>query len=249
MSTPRPVHLIAIVGGSGAGKGWLVDRLCRHLGEHACRLQLDDFYRDRSHLPLARRAQLNFDVPRAIDWDWAERALLACRTGQPTTLPRYDFATHARVAERALWQPRPFVFVDGLWLLRPPSLRRLFDLKVYLDTPATLRCTRRLARDVAERGYPREMVDRQLRTAVLPMHERYVEPQKKYADLVLTQPFREPEVLALADRLWALLVDSELVQPWQHETFRADLLELLRPSPRRETSSRAAASADHEYCH
>ena len=234
MSSVYPVHLIAVVGGSGAGKGWLVERLCRVIGEAACRLQLDDFYRDRSHLPLARRARLNFDIPSAIDWQSAERVLLACRAGERTTLPSYTFATHSRISEHTEWAPRSLVFVDGLWLLRPPAVRRLFDLKLYLDTPAELRCTRRLQRDAAERGYSREMIDRQLRTAVLPMHERYVEPQKQHADLVLHQPFREAELLELADRLWTILYRAELAPSWQHETVRAELITLL---------------ADHEYSH
>ena len=233
MSAMNPVFLIAIVGGSGAGKGWLVERLCRVVGEHASRLQLDDFYRDRSHLPPSRRARLNFDIPSAIDWAWAERVLRDCRAGARTTLPCYDFATHSRVAQRTDWAPRSLVFVDGLWLLRPPAVRQLFDLKIYLDTPGDLRCSRRLARDVAERGYSRDMVDRQLRTAVLPMHERYVEPQKAHADVVLHQPFREPELLILADRLWTMLSHAGLVATWQHETFRAELLDLL---------------VNHEYC-
>jgi uridine kinase len=233
MSRRLPVQLVAVVGGSGAGKGWLVERLCQHLGYDACRLHLDDFYRDRSHLPLARRAQLNFDIPAAIDWEWAERVLLDCRAGQSTTLPCYDFATFSRTPLERTWSPRPIVFVDGLWLLRPPAVRRLFDLKIYLDTPTELRCTRRLARDVAERGYSREMVDRQLRHAVLPMHERYVEPQRKHADLVLRQPFEEASLLELSERLWGLLARASLRERWQHETFRADLVALL---------------SRHEYC-
>jgi len=233
MSNPYPVYLVAVVGGSGAGKGWLVERLCRVVGEHACRLQLDDFYRDRSHLPPSRRARLNFDVPDAIDWDWAERVLLDCRAGESTTLPSYDFATHTRCSQCRHWLPRSLVFVDGLWLLRPPAIRRLFDLKIYLDTPTDLRCTRRLARDVVERGYSRDMVDRQLRTAVLPMHSRYVEPQKKYADIVLKQPFEEAQLAELADRMWTMLSSASLVHPWQHETFRAELIGLL---------------ANHEFC-
>lgn len=234
MSSAYPVHLVAIVGGSGAGKGWLVQRLCQLLGNHAAHLQLDDFYRDRSHLPMDRRSRLNFDVPQAIDWCWAEQVLLDCRAGQSTTLPRYDFATHARLPQPTRWSPRSIVLVDGLWLLRPPGIRRLFDLKIYLDTPTDLRCSRRLSRDVAERGYSREMVDRQLRSAVLPMHDRYVEPQKKYADLVLTQPFRESELLTLADGLWTILENTGLMPAWQHATFRADLLALL---------------THHELCH
>ncbi|HUR58080.1 MAG TPA: uridine-cytidine kinase [Opitutaceae bacterium] len=227
MIATQPSLLIAIVGGSGAGKGWVVERLCRLLGERAAGLQLDDFYRDRSDLPLARRARLNFDVPQAIDWESAVRTLRECRAGLPTRVPRYDFATYSRVGDEPTWLPRPVVFVDGLWLLHPPEVRELFDLTIYLDTPPELRRQRRLTRDVSERGYCAEDVERRLRTAVAPMHNRYVEPQKKHADLVLAQPFAERELLGLAGRLWTLLSRAQLVEPWMHETFRAELLSLL----------------------
>jgi uridine kinase len=235
MNPTHEVQLIAVVGGSGAGKGWLVERLCRLLGDKAAHLQLDNFYRDRSHLPMSRRARLNFDVPDAIDWDEAERVLRDCRAGRPTRVPFYDFATHSRVAARAcnVWSPRPVVFVDGLWLLRRPAIRELFDLKIFLDTPTGMRCSRRLTRDSIERGYTRAAIEQQLRAAVLPMHNRYVEPQKKVADLVLTQPFRERDLVALIEALWSRLAHASLVHPWEHETFRAELVDLL---------------ANHEYC-
>jgi uridine kinase len=226
MSIPSTVQLVAIVGGSGAGKGWLVVRLCRLLGERAGHLQLDDFYRDRSHLPPGRRARINFDRPAAIDWDAAEHVLRDCRAGQPTRVPSYDFATYTRnrSREHPAWQPRPIVLVDGLWLLRPPAIRRLFDLKVFLDTPTDLRCSRRMARDVAERGYTAETVERQLRTAVVPMHDRFVEPQKKWADVVVRQPFQEENLLTLADGLWALLTRASLTGTWTPESFRHEFL-------------------------
>ena len=224
---------MAVVGGSGAGKGWFVDRLCRVLAGNACHLQLDDFYRDLSHLPLSVRAQQNFDVPDAIDWAGAERVLRACRNGEPTAIPTYDFATHCRTDENIPWDPRPLVLVDGLWLLHPPEIRSLFALKIFLDAPADLRRRRRLARDVAERGYTREAIEHQLRTAVVPMHDRYVEPQKQWADIILTQPFQEKQILNLCDRLWPLLADTGVIPCWEHETFRAGLLDLL---------------ANHEYC-
>src|SRR5438094_711163 len=128
MSGTNPVQLIAVVGGSGAGKGWFVERVCRLMNDHATRLQLDDFYRDRSHLPMARRARLNYDAPDAIDWASAERTLLDLRAGRSPRIPCYDFATHCRInnSERATTPPRPIVFVDGLWLLRPPAIRTLF---------------------------------------------------------------------------------------------------------------------------
>jgi uridine kinase len=229
MIAPRQSRLVAVVGGSGAGKSWFIQRICELLGEKAGHLQLDDFYRDRSKLPLARRARVNFDEPRAIDWRYAERVLLDCRAGHSTELPRYDFATHCRIVERATWEPRPIVFVDGLWLLRRPDLRQLFDLKVYLDTPHTLRRDRRLARDVRERGYSQSETHRRFQQEVLPMHHRYVEPQKRYADIVLSQPFVEGELAVLADRLWTLVETASPLPPWMHETFRAELLSALSP--------------------
>ena len=233
MKPTAPTLLIAVVGGSGAGKTWFTERLCRALGENACRLSLDDFYRDRSHLPMARRARLNFDVPSAIDWVEAERTLEDCRNGLPTRLPRYDFATHCRGEKCRLWLPRPVAFVDGLWLLREPQIRRLFDLSIYLDTPTNLRHARRLARDTVERGYTADAVEQRLTQMVHPMHHRYVEPQKRLANVVLAQPLREAEVLPLADQLWDLLSAHGVLPTWSQEAFRTELLSLL---------------VNHEYC-
>jgi uridine kinase len=227
MKTATANRLIAVAGGSGAGKTWLVNQLCRVLGENACRLALDDFYRDRSDLPLARRARLNFDVPQAIDWSGAERVLRACQAGLPTRVPRYDFATYSRTDDMQSLLPRPIVLVEGLWLLRSTELRPLFDLKIYLDAPTPLRRSRRVSRDTTERGYSLESVERRIATSVLPMHDRYVAPQKRWADLVLAQPFREADVHRLAEALWALLSENDLVPCWMHETFRTELLSLL----------------------
>jgi uridine kinase len=222
-----PRQLVAIVGGSGAGKGWLVDRLRALLQGKAAHLQLDDFYRDRSDLPLAARAQLNFDVPQAIDWSFAEAALMACRNGQPTRVPCYDFATHSRIGTGVMWQAAPIVFVEGLWLLRRPELRRLFALKIFLDTPADLRRSRRLERDVEERGYSTPDISRRFTMEVAPMHDRYVEPQKKWADLVVRQPFQPEQLTELAEHLWTLLEESAPYPRWMHETFCAELTALL----------------------
>lgn len=220
-------RLIAVVGGSGAGKGWFIERLCTLFPDHTCHLHLDDFYRDRSNLSPARRAQVNFDVPHAIDWTWAERVLLDCRAGHGTRLPRYDFASYSRLPECKAWQPRPLVFVDGLWLLRPPQIRQLFDLKIYLDTPEELRRSRRLARDVVERGYTVSDVADRFAREVTPMHRRYVEPQKRFADVVLEQPFQEAQVIDLAQRLWSLTENITPLAAGMPETFRTELLSSL----------------------
>jgi uridine kinase len=224
-SSPLPRRLVAIVGGTGAGKGWMAGRLCRLLGEQACHLSLDNFYHDRSHLTPARRERVNFDNPRAIDWDCAHQVLQDCLAGQTTRVPRYDFRTHTRL-DAAPWQPKPLVFAEGLWLLTRPATRRLFTLKIYLDCPDVLRLSRRRARDAAERGRAADAVEHRLRL-IAPLHERYVEPQKKWADLVIRQPFSESDLTRLAEAIWALLKDDSQTAPGMHQTFCADLLTLL----------------------
>lgn len=223
---PTTSQMIAIVGGTGAGKGWVAGRLCQLLGEQACHLSLDDFYRDRSNLAPGRRAQVNFDIPSAIDWTSAEQVLHNCASGQATRVPRYDFTTHTQLSAHEDWHPKPLVLVEGLWLLWRESTRRLFSLKIYLDCPASVRLSRRRMRDIAERGRTAAAVDRRFEI-IAPLHERYVEPQKKWADLVLTQPFRKSDITQLADRLWSLLQARSLSSAWMHETFRTNLLTLM----------------------
>src|SRR5438093_5669770 len=149
ISTPR---LVAIVGGSGAGKSWLTDRLQKVFGEKAARLSLDDFYLDRSHLLPSQRARVNYDHPRAIDWPGLEQFLQDCQAGRMCRLPRYDFATHSRSMRRDLWHPKPLVLVEGLWLLLRPASRRMFAFSIFIDCPAWLHLRRRLARDRVERA-------------------------------------------------------------------------------------------------
>jgi uridine kinase len=198
MKSEIPSRLIAIAGGSGAGKSWLAGRLQRALGTKAARLSLDDFYRDRSHLPPGRREQINYDHPRAIDWPCLERVLGDCRAGRRARVPCYDFATHTRSSRRRQWQPRALILVEGLWLLHRRAVRGQFDLKIYVGCPENIRMGRRLARDVAERGRNLASVRRQFREKVAPMHQRFVAPQALLADIVLTRPPGRGQVRQLA---------------------------------------------------
>ena len=186
-SLPRPVLpvLVAIVGGSGAGKSWLADKLQAALGGRAARFSLDDFYRDRSHLSLAQRARVNFDHPRAIDWLALDGVLRDLLAGHPTRLPCYDFKTHCRLHATKLLKPKPIVLMDGLWLLRRPSLRRLFSLRIFLDCPTRTRLRRRFARDLLARGRTRVSIRQQFWNMVEPMHQQFVASQARWADVIL----------------------------------------------------------------
>ncbi len=204
MKQPRPI-LVAITGGSGAGKTWLTARLLQIFGARATQISLDSFYRDRSHLPLKRRESVNYDHPRAIDWLTLEECLGALRAGRPAKVPQYDFATHSRMPGVTTISPRPLVIVEGLWLLRRPTLRKLFDFTIFVDCSASLRLTRRIQRDQAERGRSANSVRRQFRATVAPMHNRFIAPQARHAGFVCDQPLTELGVMQIAKSIGQLL--------------------------------------------
>jgi uridine kinase len=194
-------HIVGIAGGSCAGKTWLADRLQKLLGAKAIRLSLDSFYRDQSHLSPAQRARLNFDRPAAIDWECVENVLSDLSQGRSASVPRYDYVTHGRLRDEFRLDPARIVLFEGLWLFRRPTLRKLFALKVYIRSTPGLCTARRLQRDTAERGRTEEQVLTQLKRHTLPMFERFVAPQEKWADVVLNAPVQENDVLKLADRI------------------------------------------------
>jgi len=194
--------LIAITGGSGSGKTWLASQLQESLG--AERIWMDDFYHDRSHLPPGRRAKINFDHPDALDWTSFESSLSAVARGNTVRLPVYDFETHARLPKTRLLRSSPVVLVEGLWPLRKQSNRRLFALRCFIDCPVETRLHRRLTRDQAERGRTPAEVLRQFCETVAPMHDRYVAPQKRFANFTVHFPVTSATVQHLVDEIRSL---------------------------------------------
>lgn len=203
--------LVAIVGGSGSGKTWLADKLQSVLGDQAARLSLDDFYRDQSHIPFAQREKINFDDPQAIDFESLELVLESFVAGEPAKVPCYDFETHCRAQNLRTLEPKPILLIDGLWLLHPPELRKRFGLKIFVECPPQTRLRRRLERDAISRGRTQASVRRQFHETVEPMHQRFVAPQKRWADLVLPHNLEPGEILRIAEKLRPLLSAGPVV--------------------------------------
>jgi uridine kinase len=201
--------LISVVGGSGSGKTWLINRLRRVLGPCAAGLSLDDFYHDRSALAPPARQDVNYDHPQAVDWALFEAVARQCRAGHAVRTPRYSFTSHTRSAEVGLLLPAGVVLVDGLWLLLRRNVRALFDFNIFLECPAQLRLERRLARDLNERGRSAASVREQFWKTVAPMHDRYVAPQRQWADIVLEQPASEQALRDLGETIRAFAVEDD----------------------------------------
>jgi uridine kinase len=190
VATAQPPFVIGIAGGSGSGKTSLARAVFARLGgpEECVILDHDSYYRDLSQLPAASRAEANFDHPESLESDLLARHLAELRAGRAIARPCYDFASHARLPTTWRVEPRPVIVCEGILLLAVPELQASFDLRVFLDTPADVRVLRRLHRDVVERGRTLASVTQQYLDTVRPMHERFVEPARASADLVLGWP-------------------------------------------------------------
>lgn len=178
--------VIGVAGGSGSGKTTVVRRIVESLGpEHVTLLDHDRYYRDRNDLRLEERAALNYDHPDSLETDLMVRHVRELKTGKVVEVPRYDFTRHARLADRDVFHPRRALIVEGILIFTDQALRELMDIKVFVDTDSDTRFIRRLQRDVAERGRTMESVIDQYQTTVKPMHLEFVEPSKRYADVII----------------------------------------------------------------
>lgn len=179
-------YIVGIAGGTGAGKTTLAHILFNHLGDdRALRIAHDGYYRDFSLIPADQRGQINFDHPDALETDLLVQHLQALSRGETISIPTYDFATHIRTGRTLEICPRPIIIVEGILLLVEQILRDVLNLKIFVDTPPDIRLIRRINRDVDERGRTPESVTFQYRETVRPMHDTYVEPSRKYADLIV----------------------------------------------------------------
>jgi uridine kinase len=180
--------IIGVAGGSGSGKTTVVGAIVESLGEdHVTVIHHDAYYRDTSHLTVDERQAINYDHPDSLETELLVQHLRELRAGRPAAVPMYDFAAHSRLAQREHAAPRKVVIIDGLLILWDAQLRALMDIKVYVDTDADVRFIRRLERDIRERGRSAESVIMQYTRTVRPMHLEFVEPSKRYADIILPE--------------------------------------------------------------
>jgi uridine kinase len=182
---PRP-FMIGIAGGSSSGKTTVTERLIALSGEeHVSLIELDSYYLDLGDAPIEQRRAVNYDHPDAFDWALLNDHLAALANGASVPVPVYDYAQHNRSDQVRIVPPARIVVVDGILVLWERALRERFDLKIFVDTAADIRLIRRLRRDVAERGRTPEFVIEQYLETVRPAHERFIEPSKRHADVII----------------------------------------------------------------
>ena len=183
----KNILVIGIAGGTGSGKTTLMKNIVSHFGGMVSVLSHDNYYKRRDDLSFEERCQINYDEPAALDTSLMVYHLEQLRQGFPIDCPVYDFAQHNRSNSTLRIEPNRVIIVEGIMIFENEALRNLMDIKIFVDTDADVRLCRRIKRDVNKRGRSLESVLLQYQTTVKPMHEKYVEPSKKYANIVVPE--------------------------------------------------------------
>ncbi|MBR2048669.1 MAG: uridine kinase [Oscillospiraceae bacterium] len=181
------ILVIGIAGGSGSGKTTLMNNIVARYGENITVLSHDNYYKRHDELTYEERCLLNYDEPAALETDLMARQLDQLRRGQPIDCPVYDFTVHNRSNETVRIEPRKVIIVEGILIFENKPLRDLMDIRIFVDTDADIRLCRRVKRDVNKRGRSLESVLTQYQQTVKPMHEKYVEPSKAHAHIIVPE--------------------------------------------------------------
>ena len=181
------ILMIGIAGGTGSGKSTLTDRIKATFGEDVTVITHDNYYKAHDDMTYEERATLNYDHPNAFDTDLMIEHIRKLRNGEDIICPVYDFSAHNRSKETLCIHPNKVMIIEGILIFECPALTDLMDIKIFVDTDADVRILRRILRDVKERGRSLDSVINQYLTTVKPMHEQFVEPSKKYADIIVPE--------------------------------------------------------------
>jgi uridine kinase len=190
--------LIGIAGGSASGKSLVTSTLIENLGSReVVMIEQDSYYKDFAGLAVEERAKLNFDHPDAFDRELLLDHMEALLRGQPIEKPTYDFTRHTRLPETVRVEGHRVIVLEGILVLEDPALRRLMDIKVFIDTDADVRLIRRIRRDTLERERSLESILKQYEESVRPMHLQFIEPSKRYADIIIPEGGRNQVAIDL----------------------------------------------------
>ncbi len=188
MKSDRAAVLIGLAGGTGSGKTSIAEALKNEVGrDEVVVLEQDSYYHDLSHLTLEERAKMNFDHPDSVDFERMRRDLEDMLNGRTVQIPIYDYSTHTRRPDTRRLSNYRLIILEGILVLTDPAVRELMDIKIYVDTAADVRFIRRMMRDVKKRGRSFESVVDQYHKTVRPMHDQFVEPSKRFADLIIPE--------------------------------------------------------------
>ncbi|MEO1021769.1 MAG: uridine kinase [Bacteroidota bacterium] len=202
--------IIGVAGGSGSGKTTVVNHICNTFGEKSIlRLEHDSYYRDLAHMPLEERVTLNFDHPSSLETELLIRHIKALIQRYPVEVPIYDFAQHTRKTETRTVTPTDVILIDGILIFSEPELLELMDVKIFVDTDDDIRLLRRLKRDITKRGRTVESVFEQYEKFVRPMHLEFVEPSKRYADIIIPRGGKNKVALEMV----TALIEGKMNQP------------------------------------
>ncbi|QHI72222.1 uridine kinase [Aminipila terrae] len=200
------VIVIGIAGGTGSGKSTLINKIKEEFNDDITVISHDFYYKEHSNMPFKDRSLLNYDHPDAFDTDLMIEHIKLLKDRKEAWCPVYDFTIHNRVSEKLVLNPSKVVVVEGILIFENKELLNLLDIKVFVDTDADVRIIRRILRDVKERGRSLDSVVTQYLTTVKPMHEQFVEPSKKYADIIIPEGgFNTVALQMLNQRIHALL--------------------------------------------
>ena len=178
---------IGVAGGTGSGKTTLTEHLAERFGSNISVVHHDNYYKPHDDLPFEVRTKLNYDCPDAFETPLLAQQLRQLRQGQPVDCPTYDYANHTRAKGTVRLVPQPVILLEGILIFAEPELRERLDIKIFVDTDADVRILRRIVRDVRDRGRDLESIVTQYLTTVKPMHEMFVEPSKRYADIIIPE--------------------------------------------------------------
>lgn len=210
MQTKDKVIIIGIAGGTGCGKSTMINRIKQEFSERITIISHDFYYKRHDDLSFEERKLLNYDHPNAFDTDLMLEHIKSLADGKSIERPVYDFTLHNRIDATVTVKPAKVIIVEGILIFESKELRDLFDIKVFIDTDADVRIIRRIIRDVKERGRTLDSVVNQYLTTVKPMHEQFVEPGKKFADIIVPEGgYNLVALEMLNERIHALLGQSK----------------------------------------